>query len=530
MAEESPVAVPDPARVQTPDGLAEALDALRRRQGLSFVGIERAAAKLRPPQFLPHATAHDMIRKGRPTRDNLVTLLAVCKVPPSDLGQWLAAWERAKTAAIGRPPGAIRITAAKPRLLGVHAAIQVAGVPDTTSPEYVLRDIDTAEFGTRAWLRTHANQGGFLLLIGGSSVGKTRSAFEALRAELPSWWLVHPDNAESFAALTRQECARTVIWLDEIQNYLGGEHGLTSGTLRAFLSTPNQTVIVGTITSDRYTTYSAPTDSGDSEHSRALDVLRLADIIVVAQEFSRLERKRAEKAASTDRRIHVALHTPGYGLTQTLAAAPQLVAYWQNAKTDQPYAWAVLSAAIDAGRLGVWTPLPTELLRVAAVGYCTDQQRAEAPVTWFEEALAYITRKLLGATATLIPASAGMSRIAGYRPAEYLLQHASTDRRYEPIPASLWDALLNHVHDPGDLARLAESAADRFLYGYAIPYYKKAVAKGDRVAARQLADLLVELGDLDGAIAQMGTAALGDYFQRASADGPLPLTSVGYVR
>lgn len=34
--------------------------------------------------------------------------------------------------------------------------------------------------------------------------------------------------------------------------------------------------------------------------------------------------------------------------TQTLAAATQLVARWEDAKTASPYAWAVLTAALDA--------------------------------------------------------------------------------------------------------------------------------------------------------------------------------------
>jgi hypothetical protein len=34
--------------------------------------------------------------------------------------------------------------------------------------------------------------GGLVLLTGGSSVGKTRSMYEAAGALRPDWWLVHP--------------------------------------------------------------------------------------------------------------------------------------------------------------------------------------------------------------------------------------------------------------------------------------------------------------------------------------------------
>ena len=44
-------------------------------------------------------------------------------------------------------------------------------------------------------------RGGFVLLAGGSSAGKTRSAAEAVKAELPDWWLVHPAGPGQVAEL-----------------------------------------------------------------------------------------------------------------------------------------------------------------------------------------------------------------------------------------------------------------------------------------------------------------------------------------
>lgn len=466
---------------------------------------------MQPPRILPHATAHDMVRKGRSTRENLETFLAICNVSVADMRQWLAAWERSKAVDIDRPHGAVRVVDAKPRLLGVHAAIKVAGVSDSPLPEYVLRDIDIAEFGIRQWLRMSAAQGGFLLLVGGSSVGKTRSAFEALRAELPDWWLIHPDSREELTVLTGQSLGHTVVWLDELQNYLCGDRAVTCSTLRALLTAPKPIVILGTIRSEPYASYISMEESGGSDYTRQKEVLDLADIITVVPEFSAAERNRAREAAKHDRRIHVALSTSGYGLTQALAAAPQLIARWENSKTNQPYAWAIVTAALDAVRLGAWAPLSAELLRVAAVEYCTEREQAEALDDWFEKALAYSTRELLGAAAMLTPASAGMRQIAGYRPAEYLLQYSANKRCYEPVPKSLWEALGSYVHDPGDTARLAQSAANRLLYGYAVPFYRRTVASGDRYAARKLADLLHQRGDLEGAAALLGKEAAGPH-------------------
>jgi len=100
-----------------------------------------------------------------------------------------------------------------------------------------------------------------------------------------------------------------------------------------------------------------------------------------------------------------------------------------------------------------------------------------------------------------------MGQVAGYTVADYLIQYAAQERRYKRLPASIWDALVSHVQDPGDAARLADSAEGRLLYRYAIPLYRRAAAVGDRTAAARLARLLGERGDLDGLRAR---AAVGD--------------------
>jgi hypothetical protein len=218
-------------------------------------------------------------------------------------------------------------------------------------------------------------------------------------------------------------------------------------------------------------------------------------VIRIDPDFSPAEQGRARAAAARDRRLSVALETAGYGLTQTLAAAPQLIARWQDAKTTDPYAWAVLTAALDVARLGARAPLSPDLLRAAAPGYCTSQQRAEAPENWFEQALAYATGKLHGAAAALSPAGAGMGQLAGYTVADYLIQHASRERWYARLPASTWDSVLSYIRDPADATRLADSARSRFLYGCAIPLYRYAAEAGDRYPAKALVDLLERGGD-----------------------------------
>ena len=136
------------------------------------------------------------------------------------------------------PAGGVLVSEADPRRLGVHAAISVPGVPDEIPPEYVPRDVDAAESGVRAKVATAAERGGFVLLVGGSSVGKTRCAVEAVKALLPDWRLVHPAGPAEVAALAPASAPRTVVWLDELQRYLDGEHGLTGGVDAGAVGSP----------------------------------------------------------------------------------------------------------------------------------------------------------------------------------------------------------------------------------------------------------------------------------------------------
>ena len=190
------------------------------------------------------------------------------------------------------PVPTVRAGEADPRRLGVHAAISVPGMPDEVPPEYVPRDADAGGHGVRAKVAAAAAQGGFVLLVGGSSVGKTRCAAEAVRALLPDWWLMHPGGPDQVAALAAAPPPRTVVWLDELQRYLDGEHGLTGGVVRALLNAPGPVVIIGTLWPDRYAAYTkVPAPGAADPHAREREVLDLAEVIRIAAAFSPAEQE-----------------------------------------------------------------------------------------------------------------------------------------------------------------------------------------------------------------------------------------------
>jgi tetratricopeptide (TPR) repeat protein len=485
------VVVPEPAGISDLDGLATGLKALRRRSGLSYAQLSQAVARLpRDPSraaALPKSTVSDILRTGRVNKPALLAFLTACHVSDADITHWVAAWERARTADFGRPAGAQRVQSVDAQPLGVHTPIEVEGA-ESGLPVYVPRDVDTGRGGIRDKLQEAARRGGLVVLVGSSSVGKSRSAYEAVRDLFPDWWLVHPDPDEPRwpEQLSAAKIAPTVVWLDEFQRYFEGRHALTSDQVRALLRADAQIVIIGTLWSERYTAFTAPpSDSlGSDPWRRQREVLQLAKAVLVPDSFSDAEYERAFLLAATDPRLSAALQYPEYGLTQTIAAAPQLMERWLNADA---YAMAVLNTAIDARRIGVRTPIPASFLRAAAPAYCDNRAQATAPPNWFESAIEYCTHVLHGAAAALEPVASGMGKVRGYTVAEYLHQHAVNERRSLRIPETTWRAALEYIDDDRLAGRLADAL-----------YRMGEAAGAEQVADQALAhaaepDLLVDL-------------------------------------
>lgn len=125
-----------------------------------------------------------------------------------------------------------------PIALGVHAAEPVAknGVEDRVAP-FIRRDRE-------ADVHAAVASGGFVLIVGESTAGKTRLAYEALRALRPNHTFACPTPSELLALLpaVRKE-KRCVVWLDDLERYLGAQ-GLTITLLAQLLGDGSRDVLV----------------------------------------------------------------------------------------------------------------------------------------------------------------------------------------------------------------------------------------------------------------------------------------------
>ena len=117
--------------------------------------------------------------------------------------------------------------------------------------------------------------------------------------------------------------------------------------------------------------------------------------------FSRAELDRAESLAARDPRIAEALtETTGPNLTETLAAARDLISRWLN-PADTCGA-AVITAAVIARRCGHPEPLSAHVLEPLAESVLTPADRGSATAGWFREALDWARAPVRGRTAPLV--------------------------------------------------------------------------------------------------------------------------------
>ncbi|MBM0277437.1 tetratricopeptide repeat protein [Micromonospora tarensis] len=399
--------------------------------------------------------------------------------------------KRAQAVRPGHPPVLLSMKSFDPKLAGVHPSIEISGQEtQRTMPVRIPREVDVR---IQELLDASENQK-FLLLIGGSSAGKTRAAYEGVRASLPTYEVLLPSNTQDILWLLGQKLKRpVVVWLDELQRYLGEGNGLrlNKGHLLALWSLNRPVVVVGTMWPDRYQSFVNPghVDSVSDKSERARQLLNLAQVLYVEDRFSPTELSAAKELAKKDPRIKVALNDRTYGVTQVLAGAPDLVARWTYAS---PRAKAVITAAIDICRMGISGPLTDSLLRTAAQIYMSDEEKARAPADWYESVIAYAVAPLKGATSALIPVSSSAGSVEGYHLADYLTQHGEGARRSVAIPDALWDIAANNIHDANDLASLGDAAQLRGLYKFAEAALRRSFARGNATAANLLGMMLLD--------------------------------------
>ncbi|WP_433609064.1 tetratricopeptide repeat protein [Dactylosporangium sp. CA-139114] len=361
-------------------------------------------------------------------------------------------------------------------------------------PPYIARDADDR-------LRATLGQGGLVLLVGDSTAGKTRAAYEAVREQLARHVFVAPADRPALARIVPvvAELHRAVVWLDDLERFLGVD-GLTPAVVRRMTSGDRDVRLVATLRSPEYDRLVASTDPSDGSRSTwrdARDVLGLASVVELPRQWSDAELARAREH-DDDPRIRGAVRNAGrFGVAELLAAGPDLARAWQAGWSPgaHPRGAALVAAAVDCRRAGVHEPQPVEFLALLAESYLRQRDGALLRPEPLDEAVRWATAPAHGASSLLVP-TGDDGRLLAF---DYLIDVGGLDR----VPQETWTALIDQAA-PGQAFDIGEAAAQRFINDIAVLAFRRAAAGGIADADVTAAFYARLLSDGDAAISELG--------------------------
>ncbi|MFE0005236.1 helix-turn-helix domain-containing protein [Streptomyces erythrochromogenes] len=522
------------------DGQNAALTELRERLTAGMAHMRLNQTDLATRAGLGRTTVSEALSpaKPAPSPQTVAALARALRLPAEELVELRRSAVEDTGGGVWSVPGR-SIGEWDPHDLEVHPAGDASGPGWSgarTMPGYVRREHDRVLAGVVA--DAAAGRSRAVVLVGGSSTGKTRTCWEAVQPlAAQGWRLWHPfDPTRAQDALEDlpRVAPRTVVWLNEAQHYLGdrtaGEQIAAAVHQLLVTAESGPVLVLGTLWPEYAAQYTAlPAPGGEDPHSRVRELLA-GRVITVPESFDAPALAAAAALAEGgDRLLADALGRAGTEgrVTQDLAGAPELLNRYRHAS---PAAAAVLEVAMDARRLGVGLHLPQAFLTDAATEYLTDTDHDQLTDDWAEQAFAELATLVHGKQAPLRRATPRAPKRppipfpspAAHAPApstdgpvsrlaDYLEQHGRTSRRDLCPPASFWHAAHTHLTDPDDLDNLTQAAGERHRLQWAHSLRHRAANHGSIGALDHLADMREKAGDRDGAEAlARQAAALGN--------------------
>ena len=353
----------------------------------------------------------------------------------------------------------------------------------------------------------------FLLVVGPSKSGKSRTAFEAVRRVYPDRWLVAPSNQHSLDELLRLDppfaLAGSVVWLDDLERYLpvGHGEGMTRRLVKTIAENP-ETCVVATIRRSEYEKYSP----GGDEITREVENLLTEAVSISLPPLTELP----TELASCN--LPFAQEVARVGLGAALVGGPELVDRLRNGAN--PIGAAMVRAAVD-WRRGGGGHTPESGLRGLCSIYLRDGRAQSPSEESLDAGLDWACCELWPDSGIALLASS-RKRLDFYAVPDYLLDAADAD-----VPNEMWDALA----ETAPKARMVHvgAAAWRASHGtVAVAALTRAAQDGDTKGMFLLGGLLREQGheieaekwvrkaaEADDAVAMAGLGTLLD--QRGEA-------------
>ena len=331
-----------------------------------------------------------------------------------------------------------------------------------------------------------------VLLIGPSKAGKTRTAFEAVRATWADARIAQPGPGAITRLISHPRITSTkfplVLWLDDLEGYIGSSDPLTTATLAKLFLRPGPTVVMATLRDDEE--QRLRDEKSDLGRSRKLI---LASAIRVR--LTPLRESPIESAAAIS--AYPSIDLSEYGLAEQLAGGPALLDQYRTSLDVRPLLHAVIESAIDWTRSGMPRPIPEEDLKAIAreslwnsrpaLDY-TEQDVADAIATARNQPKD-VDGRILGPTPALSTVADNHTR--SYKAFSYLIA-ADEGQVFatRPIFPFIWDYVLQAAH-PDDLVPIGDAAHSNGLDSTSCVAYARAAERNDAEAMYRLAHVLM---------------------------------------
>ena len=362
-------------------------------------------------------------------------------------------------------------------------------------PPYIKRDVDQD-------MDRIVQAGGPMLVVGPAASGKTRSAYEALLRNVPSWQMIIPKRlgaperlAELFLdfELVRGTPDGVVLWLNDVERFLG-----VSVLTPTLLATLKASGIV-TIATLRDTEFRRLSDT-DGEIVQAMRaVLSRAKRVVVSDRMTEKERVRASEQYPE--------WEFGIGIGESFIAGTELKQRFDLADSNS---LAVIKAAIDWRRVGMDWPISGQHLRTLYWYYYRHlEPLRDVTVEGLEAGLQAAREPVVKYSAMLRRDDFSPDREC-YSAPDYLVDYA--EKRGDQILDDIWYVLSSQLPaEEIDYVTVGASAYSRGLKQAAANVWHKGTLAGSKMAACNLAVMFAEEGLVADAKAAFKTATdLGD--------------------
>jgi tetratricopeptide (TPR) repeat protein len=365
----------------------------------------------------------------------------------------------------------------------------------------------------------------FVLLVGRSKAGKSRTAFEAVRRTMPDARLLVPrPGAEALRGLLEldpplalDQKVPVVVWLDNLERYLSASGGVDLDTLARLATLTDKVVIVGTIRSNLR--QSLLGTEGESGRAARL-VLDQARSIIVPSDLDEAEAEEAGRLYPQEKFER--------GIGEQLVAAPALERRYHDGFLSDDIGrvgWALVQAAVDWSRVGMFRSISEPELIELARHYLPPRGMWSNPdAAGIAAGLAWAVAEPHNAPVALLEEEGPQGSGRAFKAFDYIVSYGDEDKSgMAPEPSSVaWDFALEHC-DHFEALQVAGVAEFR---------QQPEVAQRATILAGQSDQPLVAslAGYLAGSWAEMGgdkVAARSAYQRAADLGTPGDLTTAG---